>query len=111
MFGFGKKKVDKVAWAAAVFVEPPKHPEKLKESDLAAFTRELIFQDLRIINESIDIVQRTRNEDTRQGRVDLIGKRYTHLQTLEPYADEDSKAKILMAEERMSSVGLIKKEA
>jgi hypothetical protein len=107
MFGFGKKKVDKAAWATAVFAEPPKHPEKLKETDLAAITRELIFQNLRIINESIDIVQRTRNEDTRQGRIDLIGKRYTHLQTLEPFADENSRAKILMVEERMRSVGLI----
>lgn len=105
MFGFGKKKVDKAAWAEAVFTEPPAHPERLKEADLVAITNGLIFQDLRIINESLDIVQNTRNADTKQGRIDLISKRYSHLQTLEHFADQDSKAKILMAEERMRAIG------
>ena len=43
MFGFGKKKIDKAAWAALVFSEPPKHPEKLSEEQFFALTTGLLM--------------------------------------------------------------------
>lgn len=52
MFGFGKKnKVDKAAWAALVFSEPPKNPEKLSEEQLSALTTGILMQHARIIND------------------------------------------------------------
>ena len=92
MFGFGKKKVDKAAWATAVFEQPVSNPEKLSEKELRGMTGMMLSQYHRIIMESFGIIQRTKNEDTRQGRIDLCQKNYQKMQRWEPFADEDQLA-------------------
>ena len=106
-FLFGEEKTDKAAWAAAVFESPPKHPEKIDVALLERLTEMDVFQDLRIINESLDIIQKTRNADTKQSRIELTLERYKHLKTLLPYVDDESKSKIMTARNRMKSLGLL----
>lgn len=67
----------------------------------------IVFQDLRIINESLDIIQKTRNADTKQGRIELVLERYKHLKSLLPFVDDESKSKILTGQNRIKSLGLI----
>ena len=64
MFGFFKKKKDKAEWAATVFSQPPKNPEKLPEAQLIDATGMMISQHKRIILESAGIVKTTRNKNT-----------------------------------------------
>ena len=49
MFGFGKKKVDKAAWAEAVYGQKLKNPERESEEQLSALTTGLLMQHHRII--------------------------------------------------------------
>lgn len=96
MFGFGKKKkrtVDKAAWAAAVFGKPVQNPEKLSEKELEGMTDMMIYQYHRIIMESYGIIQRTKNEDTRQGRIDLCLKNYEKMLILQPFSNEEQLAR------------------
>jgi hypothetical protein len=60
-----------------------------------------------VINESLDIVQRTRHEDTKQGRIKLTLDRYEHLKLLIPFADDESLEKISMAQIRMKEAKLL----
>ncbi|MBQ6342566.1 MAG: hypothetical protein IJI41_05540 [Anaerolineaceae bacterium] len=106
-FLFGKETIDKAAWAAAVFETSPKHPEKIDVELLKRITEMLVFQDLRIINESLDIIQKTRNADTKQGRIKLTLERYKHLKSLLPFVDDESQSKILTIQNRIKSLGLI----
>lgn len=95
-------------WAEAVYEKPPLHPEKETEARLAALTEMLILQDIRIISDSIRIIQTTRNEETRNGRIALAKKRYSHLLTLKPYArpvaDKDLLAKIRETDMAMKTI-------
>lgn len=106
MFGFGKKKIDKAAWAALVFSEPPKHPEKLSEEQLSALTTMMLMQHHRIIMDSVQLVANTRNPETRQGRTDLSYKHYKEMVKFKPYCNEDQLAMIHAAEEAMKAVSL-----
>lgn len=99
MFGFGKKKkIDKVAWAEAIFNKTLKNPDKVSEEELSVYTTGMLQQYLRIILESVNIVKTTRNEETRQGRVDLCYTNLERMQKLEPFCNDDQKTMILQAE-------------
>ena len=56
MFGLGKKKIDKAAWAEAVYGQKLKHPEKESEDQLSALTTGLLMQHHRIIMDSVFVL-------------------------------------------------------
>lgn len=62
MFGFGKKKIDKAAWAEAVYGQKLKHPEKESEDQLSALTTGLLMQHHRIIMDSVRLVHTTKTQ-------------------------------------------------
>ena len=77
-------------WADTVF-ENGAGNRVYTEDMLQQLTDQLAGNDLRIIQESADIVARTRSEETKQKRQKLMKERYAHLMTLEPYLNETHK--------------------
>lgn len=104
MFGFGKKKIDKAAWAEAVYGQKLKHPEKESEEQLSALTTGLLMQHHRIIMDSVRIVRTTKNPDTRQGRVELCHKHYQDMLKLKPFCNKEQMAMIKNAEDAMKGI-------
>lgn len=104
MFGFGKKKIDKAAWAEAIYGQKLKHPEKESEEQLSALTTGMLMQHHRIIMDSVRIVQTTKNPDTRQGRVDLCHRHYQEMMKLKPYCNKEQLAMIQNAEDAMRGI-------
>lgn len=94
MIGLLRKKKDKAEWAAMVFSQPPKHPEKIPEEQLIAATGNMIAQHKRIILESAEIVRTTRNQNTRTERLELCKAHYQELLKLERFADQKQKEMI-----------------
>lgn len=94
MIGLFRKKKDKAEWAAMVFSQPPKHPEKIPEEQLIAATGIMIAQHKRIILESAEIVRTTRNQNTRTERLELCKAHYQELLKLERFADQKQKEMI-----------------
>ena len=94
MFGFFRKKKDKAVWAAMVFSQPARHPEKIPEEQLIAATGMMISQHKRIIIESAGTVKTTRNKNTRTERLELCKSHYQELLKLERFADQKQKEMI-----------------
>ena len=94
MIGLFRKKKDKAEWAAMVFSQPPKHPEKILEEQLIAATGIMIAQHKRITLESAEIVRTTRNQNTRTERLELCKAHYQELLKLERFADQKQKEMI-----------------
>lgn len=108
MFGLGKKKkVDKAAWAALVFSEPPKNPKKLSEEQLSALTIGILIQHARIINDSVRLVQITKNPDTKQSRMELALKHYDGMLKLKSFCNEEQLAMIQAAEQAMRGAKIL----
>ena len=104
MFGFGKKKIDKGAWAEAVFGKKLKNPNQVSEQELTAYTTGMLQQYLRIILESANIVRTTRNLETKQGRIELCHTNLERMKKLEQFCNDEQKAMILQAEEAMRGI-------
>ncbi len=96
MFGFGKKKIDKAAWGALVLAFPPtpESAEQIPIEKLRRATEHVFVQKVRIFMESVEIIRRTKNEDTRQGRIDLCRKHYGYFLELKPFATRERQATI-----------------
>ena len=94
MIGFFREKKDKAVWAAMVFSQPARHPEKIPEEQLIAATGMMIAQHKRIILESAGIVKTTRNQNTRTERLELCKSHYQELLKLERFADQKQKEMI-----------------
>ena len=86
MFGFKKKK-DKKAWAAAVFNTAPQNPDAIPEEQLRILTGNMIAQHHRIINDSVRLVQTSKNPETREHRRMLCEEHFMEILRLEPFAD------------------------
>ena len=106
LFGFGKKKIDKAAWAEAIYGKPLKHPENESEELLSSMTTGLLMQDNRIIMDSIRIVRTTKNADTRKSRIDLCKRNYQEMAKLKPFCNKEQLAIITRAEEALKSIEL-----
>lgn len=104
MFGFGKKRIDKGAWAEAIFGKKLKNPNQVSEQELSTYTTGMLEQYLRIILESVSIVQTTRNSDTRQGRINLCYMNLERMMKLEQFCNTEQKAMILQAEDAMRGI-------
>lgn len=105
MFGFGKKKRN-MKWAELVFAPPIEHPELITESRLQQATERQVVRRSEIIMESIDIIRKTKYEDTRQGRVDICRKHIQYLVQLKPYADTKQLAMIRECEKVLMNIGV-----
>lgn len=104
MFGFGKKNTKIEAWAEAIWDKKLKNPNQITEQELSAYTTGMLQQYLRIILESVDIIQKTHNSDTRKGRMDLCQTNLSKMRKLEPFCNSDQKAMILQAEEAIKRI-------
>ena len=99
MFDLGKKKkIDKGAWAEAIYGKKLKNPEKESEAQLSVLTTGLLMQSHRIIMESIRICRTTKNLDTYQGRIELCQKHYNDMLQLKPFCNDKQLAIIRNAE-------------
>ena len=104
MFGFGKKKVDKAAWAEAVYGQKLKNPERESEEQLSALTTGILMQHHRIIIDSVRIIHTTKNAETRQGRVELCQRHYKDMLKLKPFCNKEQLAMIQNAEEAIRGI-------
>ena len=107
MFGFGKKKIDKGAWAEAIYGKKLKNPEKESEEQLSALTTGLLMQHHRIILDSVRLVHTTKNPDTRAGRAELCHKHYQEMLKLKPFCNKEQLDIIRNAEDAMKGVKLL----
>jgi hypothetical protein len=107
MFGSGKKKIDKAAWAEAVYGQKLKHPEAESEDQLAVLTTGLLMQHHRIILDSVRLVHTAKNADTRAGRADLCRKHYQEMLKLKPFSNKEQLDIIHNAEDAMKGVKLL----
>lgn len=106
LFDVFKKKVDKQAWIEAIYGKKAKNPDAVSEQELSVFTTGMLQQYHRHVSESVSIIRNTRNEDTRQNRIEFAMKRYGQAKALEPFCNNEQKAMILQMEEMLESVGL-----
>ena len=107
LFNLFKKKVDKGAWAEAIYGKKLKHPERESEEQLSAITTGMLMQCQKHISESVSIIKQTRNDDTRQGRIDFAMKRYGEAKRLEPFYNDQQRVMIMQMEEMLRSVGIV----
>lgn len=107
MFGFGKKKIDKAAWAEAVYGQNLKHPEKASEDQLSVLTTGLLMQHHRIIIDSVRLVHTTKNADTRAGRIELCHQHYQEILKLKPFCNKEQLNIIRNAEDALKGVKLL----
>ena len=99
MFGLEKrKKIDKGAWAEAIYGKKLKNPENESEAQLSVLTTGLLMQSHRIIMDSIRICRTTKNFDTYQGRIELCQKHYNDMLKLKPFCNDKQLAIIRNAE-------------
>ncbi|MBP3427479.1 MAG: hypothetical protein J6M47_04390 [Clostridia bacterium] len=87
IFGFGKQKKEKeylLQWQNTIISEPI-NKLVLSKEELEAQTRELASNDIRIIEDSLAIVQKTLNPDVFFTRMNLLIDVSTRLKKYEPY--------------------------
>ena len=98
------RRLFKAKWAELVLAAPMKHPEKISAAKLQAATDHLLPQLRDVIMESCHIIRRTRNEDTRQGRIDLCRRHLARMEQIKPFADKKQRAVIRECESAFSEV-------
>ena len=103
MFGW-KKKLDKAAWAEAVYQKKIAHPENESDEKLSKLTTFMLEQDYRIIMESVQIAGSTKYPDTQKSRIDLCHKHYQEMLKLRPFCNHEQLALIQEAENAIKSI-------
>ena len=105
-----KERKERVAWATAYFGKPPKDLDKLDNLDIKKYTPwtdERIYRYLVIISESLNIILKTKNEDTRNSRIKLVKDRYTDILALKPFASEKANEEVLRIEDLLRETGML----
>lgn len=104
MFG-QKEKADKSEWVSLVFAPPyPPNPELIPTQKLQEATGYLLVQLRKIILESVEIIRRTKNEETRQGRMALCEKHIARMRKIKPYATAEQLAMICECENAVKAI-------
>ena len=103
MFGW-KKKVDKAAWAEAIYQKKIAHPENESDEKLSKLTTFMLEQHYRIIMESIQIARTTKYADTKQSRADLCNKHYHEMLKLKPFCNREQLALIRETEKAIKTI-------
>lgn len=98
------RRLFKAKWAELVLAPPVRRPEKISVGKLQAATDHLLPQLRDVIMESCHIIRRTRNEDTRQGRIDLCRRHLARMEQIKPFADKKQRAVIRECESAFSAV-------
>ena len=104
MLVFLNRRLFKAKWAELVLAPPVRRPEKISVGKLQAATDHLLPQLRDIVIESCAIIRRTRNEDTRQGRIDLCRRHLARMEQIKPFADKKQRAVIRECESAFSAV-------
>lgn len=103
MFGW-KKKVDKAAWAEAIYQKKIVHPENESDEKLSKLTTFMLEQHYRIIMESVQIARTTKYADTKQSRADLCNKHYHEMLKLKPFCNREQLALIRETEKAIKTI-------
>ena len=90
----------------AIYGKIAKNPNAVSDQELSAMTTGMLQQYMRIISESVSIIKGTKNDDTRQGRIELCQKNHAKAKVLEPFCDEEQKVMIMQMEEMLRGVGI-----
>ena len=85
---------------------PVSNPDALSVERLSSATDYLLPQLRDIVCESVGIIQRTKNEDTRRGRIELCQRHLARMEQIKPFANVEQRAIIAQAEEAFSTVRL-----
>lgn len=95
IWGFGKQH-RLLAWQKTVLSNSP---EKLvcSEDQLKKMTEGLVANDVRIINESIQIISVTKNAETLKSRQKLLAERIQHLEKLDSFINHKYKSLLASA--------------
>ena len=101
---FGRK--SKAAWVKAVFSDPVPAADSVSEERLRKSTQRILEERRQIIEDSVRIIQQTRNEDTRRGRIELCRKHYEKVKELERFADSEQQKMIRECYEMLKEVNL-----
>lgn len=102
---FGRK--SKAAWVKAVFSDPVPAADSVSEERLRKSTQRILEERRQIIEDSVRIIQQTRNEDTRQSRMELCRKHYQKVRELEPFADGKQREIVRECEQLLKEVNLL----
>lgn len=106
MLGLFKRR-RKTAWVKAVFAEPLPDVDSVSEDRLYRSTQRILEERRQIIKDSVRIIQQTRNEDTRRGRIELCRKHYEKVEKLKPFADRKQREIVSDCEQLLKEVGLL----
>lgn len=85
---------DKKAWGRALFAAGCRLPDKPDTKKYDKITAQIIANDCKIIQESAQIIMRTKSDDVRSKRKMMMFSRFSQLTSLEPYASKDQRQMI-----------------
>lgn len=106
MFGFWKK-LKKRKWVTVIYVNQVRHPESVSDERLREATEMQVVRRHQIIMESVAIIRKTRNDETRQSRTGVCKQHLTYLMRLKPFADKKQRAMIEECVDAMTEVGIL----
>ncbi len=106
MFAFWKK-LKKRKWAKVIYVNQVRHPESVPDEQLREATEMQVVRRHQIIMESVDIIRKTRNDETRQSRTDVCKQHLTYLMRLRPFADKRQRAMIEDCIDAVTRIGIL----
>lgn len=95
---FGLSRKEKEAWTAIV-IQGKKSGMQIDEAFLKNATEIYITQHIRILEDSIRIVMKSKNQKTREERYDLSLQHFDALSKIQKYADKAQKKRIADAQD------------
>lgn len=95
---FGLSRKEKEAWTAIV-IQGKKSGMQIDEAFLKNATEIYITQHIRILEDSIRIVMKSKNQKTREERYDLSLQHFDALSKIQKYADKARKKRIADAQD------------
>lgn len=101
---WGSSLMSENKWTEAIYGKKITNPEAQSVEQLTRFTTVMLEQHYRIINDSVQIVQKTKYEDTRQGRISLCRSHYQEMLKLEPFCNAEQKAVIERARKMLKGL-------
>ena len=102
-----EKKLDKKKWVEVIYSNPVRDPENEPEEFLREATEMQVVRHHQIIMESVAIIRKTRNDETRQSRIGVCKQNLAYLTRLEPFADEKQRAMIEECVDAMTEIGIL----
>ncbi len=101
------KKLKKRKWVKTIYANRVRHPERVPDEQLREATEMQTVRHHEIIMESVAIIRKTRNDETRRSRIGVCKQHLTYLMLLKPFADERQRAMIEECVDTMTEIGIL----